>query len=49
MNWILLIAIIFTLASYFNLGLAYGNTTGVTQVQLDKIELQAQTDEESVT
>ena len=49
MNWALITTISLILSNPFNLGLAYDNTTGVTQAQFDKIELQAQTDEESVT
>ena len=49
MNLPLITTIILTLASIFNLGLASGNNTGTTQTLFDKLELQAQTDEESVT
>ena len=49
MNWTLLTTIMLALASLFNIGITYGSNTGTTQAQFDKIEVQAQTDNKSVT
>ena len=49
MNWALLTTITLILATPFNIGFSRNNNTETTQAQFDKVEVQAQTDEESVT